>query len=68
MFVFELFIITDETTFILAVLMIKLLFIKLRKLKVIVDNYGMQKCRTNVGAVSIDHYCSRSCCYEIKDK
>ena len=42
MFVFELFIITDRTTFILAlkaVLRIKLLLIKLRKLKVIVDNY-----------------------------
>ena len=42
MFVFELFIITDETTFILAVLVIKLLFIKLRKLKVIVYNCGMR--------------------------
>ena len=49
MFVFELFIITDETTFILAVnnqkavLTIELLLIKLRKLKVIVDNYGMHR-------------------------
>ena len=33
-FVLESFIITDETTFIIALL------IKLRKLKVIVDNYG----------------------------
>ena len=26
------------------------------------------KCRTNVGVVSIDQYCSKSCCYEVKDK
>ena len=41
MFVFHLFIITDETTFIplKAVLMIKSLLTKLRKLKAIVDNY-----------------------------
>ena len=50
MFVFNLFKITDETTFILAVnhalkavLTIKVLFIKVRKLKVIVDNYGMHR-------------------------
>ena len=45
MFVFELFISTDETTFIpvKAVLTIKLLLIKLRKLNVIVDNYGMHR-------------------------
>ena len=44
MFGFDLFIIMDETTFISfqqlkAVLTIKLLLIKLRKLKAIVDNY-----------------------------
>ena len=49
MFVFEMFIITDETTFIsceplkavLTVLSIKLLWIMKLKLKTIVDNYGM---------------------------
>ena len=49
MFVFELFIITDETNLytsclpLKAVLTIKLLLIKLTKLKVIVDNHEMHR-------------------------
>ena len=49
MFVFELFIVTDEKNLytscqpLEAVLTIKLLLIKLRKLKAIADNYGMHR-------------------------